>query len=128
MHDDAAPRHQACEQPRVADVADNKFRTVGEKPCDVLQVVRVGKLVKHGDVNPGMFLDYMAHKVAADKAASAGDNDILGSKFSAIAHHSSTQKHSTAQPDIQRRKTIEVLSRRLRYYSPSKAKNKGLPF
>ena len=80
VHDGVVARHQLIKQLRVADVAHDELDAVGGQPRDVLGVAGVGQLVQDGDVHPGMVVDHVVHEVAADEAAAARDDDILGFK------------------------------------------------
>ena len=62
----------------VADVADHELHAVGGQARDVLAVARVGQLVQHGHVHIGVLPHHMVHEVAADEAAAARDDDVLG--------------------------------------------------
>ena len=68
----------ALQQLRVADVADHELHAVCRQPRDVLAVARVGQLVEHGHVHVGVLPHHMVHEVAADEAAAARDDDVLG--------------------------------------------------
>lgn len=78
VHDRVVARHQPIEQPRVADVADDEFHAVGGQPGDVLGVAGVGQLVQDGHVHAGVVVDHVVHEVAADEAAAARDDDVVG--------------------------------------------------
>ena len=69
---------QFIEQPSVADVAHDELDAVGGQPRDVLGVAGVGQLVQDGHVHPGVVVDHVVHEVAADEAAAARDDDVLG--------------------------------------------------
>ena len=69
---------QFIEQPSVADVADDELHAVRRQPRDVLGVAGVGQLVQDGHVHPGVVVDHVVHEVAADEAAAARDDDVLG--------------------------------------------------
>ena len=62
----------------VADVADHELHAVGGQACDVLAVARVGQLVEHRHVHLGVLPHHMVHEVAADEAAAARDDDVMG--------------------------------------------------
>ena len=66
------------EQLRVADVAHDELDAVGGQPRDVLGVAGVGQLVQDGDVDARVVVDHVVHEVAADEAAAARDDDVLG--------------------------------------------------
>ena len=71
-------RHEAVHQALVADVAHDEFHAVGGQARDVLGVAGVGQLVQHGDVDAGVLAHDVVDEVAADEAAAAGDNYVLG--------------------------------------------------
>ena len=68
----------AVQQLGVADVAHDELHAVGGQPGDVLGVSGVGQPVQDGDVHPGVVVDHVVHEVAADEAAAARDDDVLG--------------------------------------------------
>ena len=78
--------HELVQQPGVADVAHHELHAVGGQPGDVLGVTGVGQLVQDGDVHPGVVVDDIVHEVAADEAAAARDDDVLG--FKKLRHYS----------------------------------------
>lgn len=78
VHDGVVARHQLIEQRGVADVAHDELHAVGGQPRDVLGVAGVGQLVQHGDVDVRVVVHDVVHEVAADEAAAARDDDILG--------------------------------------------------
>ena len=78
VHDCVVPRHQLIEQPGVADVAHDELHAVGGKPGDVLGVAGVGQLVQDGDVDARVVVHDVVHEVAADEAAAARDDDVVG--------------------------------------------------
>ena len=80
VHDRVVARHQLIKQLRVADVAHDELHAVGGQPGDVLGVAGVGQLVQDGDVDARVVVDHVVHEVAADEAAAARDDDILGFK------------------------------------------------
>lgn len=80
VHDGVVAGDDAVQQPRVADVAHDELHAVGGKPGDVLGVAGVGQLVQDGHVHPGVVVDHVVHEVAADEAAAARDDDVLGFK------------------------------------------------
>ena len=84
VHDRVVARHQPIEQPRVADVADDELHAVGGQPGDVLGVAGVGQLVQDGHVHVGVVVDHVVHEVAADEAAAARDDDVVG--FEDLGH------------------------------------------
>ena len=80
VHDRVVARHQLIEQRGVADVADDELHAVRRQARDVLGVAGVGQLVQDGDVHPGVVVDHVVHEVAADEAAAARDDDVVGFK------------------------------------------------
>ena len=78
VHDGVVARDQPVQQPSVADVADDELHAVRRQPRDVLGVAGVGQLVQDGHVHPGVVVDHVVHEVAADEAAAARDDDVLG--------------------------------------------------
>lgn len=80
VHDGVVARYQPIQQPGVADVADDELHAVGGQARDVLGVAGVGQLVQDGDVHPGVVVDHVVHEVAADEAAAARDDDVVGFK------------------------------------------------
>ena len=78
VHDGVVARDDAVQQLRVADVAHDELHAVGGQARDVLGVAGVGQLVQDGDVHLGVVVDHVVHEVAADEAAAARDDDILG--------------------------------------------------
>lgn len=80
VHDRVVARDDAVEQPGVADVAHDELHAVRRQPGDVLGVAGVGQLVQDGHVDVGVVVDHVVHEVAADEAAAARDDDVLGFK------------------------------------------------
>ena len=78
VHDGVVARDDAVQELRVADVAHDELHAVGGQPGDVLGVAGVGQLVQDGDVHLGVVVDHVVHEVAADEAAAASDDDVLG--------------------------------------------------
>ena len=78
VHDRVVARDDAVQQPGVADVADDELHAVGGQARDVLGVAGVGQLVQDGDVDARVVVHDVVHEVAADEAAAARDDDILG--------------------------------------------------
>ena len=78
VHDGVVARDQPVQQPGVADVAHDELHAVGGEPRDVLGVAGVGQLVQDGDVDARVVVHDVVHEVAADEAAAASDDDILG--------------------------------------------------
>ena len=86
VHDRVVARHQLIEQRGVADVAHDELHAVGGQPRDVLGVAGVGQLVQDGHMDLGMVVHHVVHEVAADEAAAARDDDVLG--FKNLRHYS----------------------------------------
>ena len=80
VHDRVVARHQPVQQRGVADVADDELHAVGGQSGDVLGVAGVGQLVQDGDVHLGVVVHDVVHEVAADEAAAARDDDVVGFK------------------------------------------------
>lgn len=80
VHDRVVARDEPVQQLGVADVAHDELHAVGGQPRDVLGVAGVGQLVQDGDVDLGVVVHHVVHEVAADEAAAARDDDILGFK------------------------------------------------
>lgn len=78
VHDGVVAGDQPVQQPGVADVAHHELHAVGGQPGDVLGVAGVGQLVQDGHVHIGVVVDHVVHEVAADEAAAARDDDVLG--------------------------------------------------
>ena len=78
VHDRVVARDDPIEQLCVADVAHDELHAVGGQPGDVLGVAGVGQLIQDGHVDPGMVVHHVVHEVAADEAAAARDDDVLG--------------------------------------------------
>lgn len=86
VHDGVVARDDPIEQFGVADVAHNELHAVGGQPRDVLGVAGVGQLVQDGHVHLGVVVHDVVDEVAADEAAAARDDDILG--FKNLRHES----------------------------------------
>ena len=80
VHDGVVARDQSVQQLGVADVAHDELHSVGGQTRDVLGVARVGQLVQDGDMHLRVVVDHVVHEVAADEAAAARDDDVLGFK------------------------------------------------
>ena len=80
VHDGVVARDDPVQQLGVADVAHDELHAVGGQARDVLGVAGVGQLVQDGHVHPGVVVDHVVHEVAADEAAAARDDDVLGFK------------------------------------------------
>lgn len=85
VHDRVVAGDDAIEQSGIADVAHDELHAVGGQTRDVLGVAGVGKLVQDGDVYLGVVLHHVVHEVAADEAAAARDDDVLG--FENLRHN-----------------------------------------
>ena len=86
VHDGVVARDQPVQQPRVADVAPDELHAVGGQPGDVLRVAGIGQLVQDGHVDARVVVDHVVDEVAADEAAAARDDDVLG--FKNLRHYS----------------------------------------
>ena len=80
VHDGVVARDDPVQQLRVADVAHDELHAVRGQPGDVLGVAGVGQLVQDGHVDPRVVVHDVVHEVAADEAAAARDDDVLGFK------------------------------------------------
>lgn len=80
VHDRVVARDDAVQKLGVADVAHDELHAVGGQPRDVLGVAGVGQLVQDGDVDARVVVHDVVHEVAADEAAAARDDDVLGFK------------------------------------------------
>ena len=80
VHDGVVARDDAVQQRGVADVAHDELNAVRRQPGDVLGVAGVGQLVQDGHVDPRVVVHDVVHEVAADEAAAARDDDVLGFK------------------------------------------------
>ena len=78
VHDRVVAGDEPIQQLGVADVAHHELDAVGGKARDVLGVAGVGQLVQDGDVHAGVVVHDVVHEVAADEAAAARDDDVLG--------------------------------------------------
>lgn len=78
VDDGVVPGDELVEQGRVADVAHDELDAVGRESRDVLGVARVGELVEHGHVHVRVVVHHVVHEVAADEAAAARDDDVVG--------------------------------------------------
>ena len=78
VHDGVVARDDAVQQLGVADVAHDELHAVGGQAGDVLGVAGVGQLVQDGHVDVRVVVHHVAHEVAADEAAAARDDDVLG--------------------------------------------------
>ena len=78
VHDRVVARDDPVEELGVADVSHHELDAVGGQARDVLGVAGVGQLVEDRDVDLGVVVDHVVHEVAADEAAAAGDDDVLG--------------------------------------------------
>lgn len=80
VHDRVVAGDYAIEQLGVADVAHDELHAVGGQAGDVLGVAGVGQLVQDGHVDVGVVAHNVVHEVAADEAAAARDDNVLGLK------------------------------------------------
>ena len=80
VHDGVVARDDPVQQLGVADVAHDELHAVGGQARDVLGVAGVGQLVQDGDVHVRVVVHDVVHEVAADEAAAARDDDVLGFK------------------------------------------------
>ena len=80
VHDGVVAGDYLVEQLRVTDVSHDELHAVGGQPRDVLRVAGVGQLVEDGDVHARVVVDHVVHEVAADEAAAARDDDVMGLK------------------------------------------------
>ena len=78
VDDRVVARDDPVQQLRVADVAHDELHAVSRQPGDVLGVAGVGQLVQDGHVDARVVLHHVVHEVAADEAAAARDDDVLG--------------------------------------------------
>ena len=78
VHDGVVARDEPVQQPGVADVAHDELHAVGGQPRDVLGVAGVGQLVQDGNMYARVVVHHVVHEVAADEAAAARDDDVLG--------------------------------------------------
>ena len=74
------------QQPGIADVAHDELDPILGQARDVLRVAGVGQLVQDGHVHAGVVVHHVVHEVAADEAAAARDDDVLG--FEDLRHYS----------------------------------------
>ena len=87
VHDGVVAGNDPLQKLGVADVAHHELDAVGGKARDVLAVARVGELVEHGHVHLGMLAHHMVHEIAADEAAAAGNDDVLGLELFHVIPH-----------------------------------------
>lgn len=78
VHDRVVARHKPVQQPGVADVAHDELHAVRGQPGDVLGVAGVGQLIQDGHVDARVVVHDVVHEVAADEAAAARYDDVLG--------------------------------------------------
>ena len=84
VHDRVVARDDAVQKLGVADVTDDELDPVLGQPRDVLGVAGVGQLVQDGDMDARVVVHDVVHEVAADEAAAARDDDVLG--FEDLGH------------------------------------------
>lgn len=80
VHDRVVAGDNLIEKLGVADVAHDELHAVRGQPGDVLGVAGVGQLVQDGHVDARVVVHDVVHEVAADEAAAARDDDVLGFK------------------------------------------------
>ena len=78
VHDRVVAGDEPIQQLGVADVAHHELDAVGGKARDVLGVAGVGQLVQDGGMDLWVVIGHVVHEVAADEAAAARDDDVLG--------------------------------------------------
>ena len=78
VHDRVVAGDDPIEQLRVADVTDDELDPILGQARDVLGVAGVGQLVQDGHVDVRVVVDHVMDEVAADEAAAARDDDVLG--------------------------------------------------
>lgn len=76
MHDGVAAGHNAFQQRRIADIADDKFDLRLRQPVDVRRIARIRQLVQYGDVRVRMIARHVPHEIRADEPASARHQNI----------------------------------------------------
>ena len=81
VDDRVVARDNLIEELSIADVANDELDPVLGQPGDVLGVAGVGQLVQDGHVHVGVVVHDVVHEVAADEAAAARDDDVLGLKY-----------------------------------------------
>ena len=81
VDDRVVARDNLIEELSIADVANDELDPVLGQPGDVLGVAGVGQLVQDGHVHLRVVVDHVVHEVAADEAAAARDDDVLGLKY-----------------------------------------------
>ena len=86
VHDRVVAGDDPIEQLRVADVAHDELHAVRRQAGDVLGVAGIGQLVQDGDVHLGVVVHDVVDEVAADEAAAARDDDVVG--FEDLRHYS----------------------------------------
>ena len=97
VHDGVVAGDDAVQQPGVADIAHDELHAVRRQPGDVLGVAGVGQLVQDGDVDLRVVLHHVVHEVAADEAAAARDDDVLGIERFSHAPLSSKENETTTE-------------------------------
>lgn len=108
VHDRVVARDDAVKQLGVADVAHDELHAVRRQPGDVLGVAGVGQLVQDGDVDAGVVVHHVVHEVAADEAAAARDDDVLG--FKDLRHEGYLLVLARAVDDLAGGDLLEVLA------------------
>lgn len=107
VHDRVVARDQPVQQLRVADVADDELHAVGGQPGDVLGVAGVGQLVQDGHVDARVVVHDVVHEVAADEAAAARYDDVLG--FEDLRHEAYLLVLARAVDDLAGGDLLQVL-------------------
>ena len=78
VDDRVVARDNLIEELSIADVANDELDPILGQPGDVLGVAGIGQLVQDGHVHLGVVVHHVVHEVAADEAAAARDDDVLG--------------------------------------------------
>ena len=78
VHDRVVARDDPIEQLCVANVAHDELHAARGQPRDILRVAGVGQLVQDGHVDTRVVVHDVVHEVAADEAAAARYDDVLG--------------------------------------------------
>lgn len=85
MHDGVAAGHNAFQQRRIADIADDKFDLRLRQPVDVRRIARIRQLVKHGDVHVRMIARHVPYEIRADEPASTRHQNMF--RFESLFAH-----------------------------------------
>ena len=108
VHDGVVAGDDLIQQPGVADVAHDELHAVRRQPGDVLGVAGVGQLVQDGHVHVGVVVDHVVHEVAADEAAAARDDDVVG--FEDLGHEGFLLVLARAVDDLAGGDLLQVLA------------------